>query len=254
MELVRSGFSMSPASEGSWKEEEEEEVEGAPQVLFSTILLLCAVATLWARVPLSLFVVWCAVFLSFVDRPEMLGIIACVYQKDSSTLVVVYGSGVRDAGLDGLRLRFLLASPGPGCSASWADMDQKDSSLRALVVTTAVACARLVLLVILHLALSLSPSCRQARMLAILAGMDLIDSYVICWWFRLQETVGVSAVAVHQGRRLVLRGTQAASHGPCDHGVSPVARGHGGSHSCSCVSCGGLWKNFIFLREGGHVF
>ena len=117
MELVRSGFSKSPASEGSWKEEEEEEEEGAPQVLFSSILLLCAVTTLWARVPLLLFVVWCAVFLSFVDRPEMLGIIACVYQKGSSTLVVVYGSGVRDAGLDGLR--FLLASPGPGCSASW---------------------------------------------------------------------------------------------------------------------------------------
>ena len=29
-----------------------------------------------ARVPLSLFVVWCAVFPSFVDRPEMLGIMA----------------------------------------------------------------------------------------------------------------------------------------------------------------------------------
>ena len=40
----------------------------------------CANPSLWARVPPSLFVVWCAVFPSFVDWPEMLGIIAVMDQ------------------------------------------------------------------------------------------------------------------------------------------------------------------------------
>ena len=42
------------------------------------------------------------------------------------------------------------------------------------------------------------------------------------------ENCGISAVAVHQGRQLFLRDAQADSHGPCDHGDSPVARGYGG--------------------------
>ena len=45
-----------------WEEEEEEEEASTSSS--------CADTTLWARVPLSLFVVWCAVFPSFVDRPE----------------------------------------------------------------------------------------------------------------------------------------------------------------------------------------
>ena len=49
----------------------------------------CSDTTLWATVPLSLFVVWCAVFPSFVDTPEMLCIMVGIYQKDSSLLFVV---------------------------------------------------------------------------------------------------------------------------------------------------------------------
>ena len=56
-----------------------------------------------ARVPLSLFVVWCSVFPLVVDRPEMPCIMAGMYQMDSSLLVVVYGSGVCNAGFGWLR-------------------------------------------------------------------------------------------------------------------------------------------------------
>ena len=88
-----------------------------------------------------------------------------------------------------------------------ADMDQKDSSLPALVVTMALACARLVLLVILHLALSFSPSCRHAQMLGILAGMDQIDSKVMV---PMVQTAGA----------------EAGFRGPFDHRDSPVAPVH----------------------------
>ena len=39
---------------------------------------------------------------------------------------------------------------------------------------------------------------------------------------------GFSAVAVHQGRRHLLRVSEAHPHGSCDHRDSPVARGQGG--------------------------
>ena len=42
---------------------------------------------------------------------------------------------------------------------------------------------------LLQVVQSFFPSCRQAWMLGILAGMDQIDSYVICLWFRLPKTV-----------------------------------------------------------------
>ena len=46
-----------------------------------------------------------------------------------------------------------------------AGMEPKDSSIRALVVILALACAELVLLVILHLSLFLFLSCCPAQML-----------------------------------------------------------------------------------------
>ena len=46
------------------RKEEEEEEEEAPEVLF-----LSSVTALWARVPLLLFIVWCAVLLYVVVRP-----------------------------------------------------------------------------------------------------------------------------------------------------------------------------------------
>ena len=64
-------------------EEEEEEQEEAPQVLF-----WCADTTLWARVPLSLFLFWCAVFPSVDDRPKMLDIMAGTEQKNSYVLLM----------------------------------------------------------------------------------------------------------------------------------------------------------------------
>ena len=64
---------MPPLHRLCWEEEEEEEEEHeeAPQVLFC-----CADTTLWAKVPLSLFFFWCAVFPSVDDRPKMLDIMA----------------------------------------------------------------------------------------------------------------------------------------------------------------------------------
>ena len=73
----------------------------------------------------------------------------------------------------------------------------------------AVACAKLVLLIILHLVLFFSSSCRQAQVLCILAGKDQIDSYVM---------VPMVQTAKNCGRRPFLRGAQADAHGPCDHG------------------------------------
>ena len=49
------------------------------------------------------------------------------------------------------------------------------------------------------------------------------------------ENCGFSAVAVHQGRRHFLRGSEAYPHGPCDHGDSLAARGYGGR----CPFCSG---------------
>ena len=68
------------------------------------------------------FVVWCAMFPSFVDWPEMLGIMAGMYQKDSSALVFVLAVArtmLVWLVMVHLALCSLLASPGPGYAASW---------------------------------------------------------------------------------------------------------------------------------------
>ena len=69
---------------------------------------------------------------------------------------------------------FLLSYTGPRCSASWPIWTRR-TVLRYL---PAVACAKVVLLVILHLTLFF-PSCRQAQMLGIMAGLDQMDSYAV---------------------------------------------------------------------------
>ena len=82
-----------------------------------------------ARVPLSLFVVWCSVFPLVVDRPEMPCIVAGVYQMDSSSLVVVHGTGTCNAGLAGYdtcRVMFPSGVARPWMLCIMADMDQKD--------------------------------------------------------------------------------------------------------------------------------
>ena len=74
---------------------------------------------MWARVPLSLFV---AVFPLVVDRPEMLCIMAGMYQKDS-------GSGMCKAGFSGFAPRavFLPSVVMRKLLDTWAVMNQKDS-------------------------------------------------------------------------------------------------------------------------------
>ena len=92
-------------------EEEEEEQEEAPQVLF-----WCAASRLWARVPLSLFFFWCAVFPSVDDRPKMLDIMAGTEQKYSYVLLMCK---VGFPGYFAPRAVFPSLSSGPRCSASW---------------------------------------------------------------------------------------------------------------------------------------
>ena len=246
MELGRSGFSKSPASErmrevvrrrhvlrqkGRGRKKKEEEEKEARPVVFSTILLWCADTTLWARVPLSLFFVWCAVFPSFVARPEMLGIMASFYQKDCSTLAVVYGSGMCYAGLAGYdtpRVMFPSGVARPRMLCTMAVMDQKDSTLRALVVNHGGGMCwtgspgdfapRAVFLSLLLSGPGARHHCRYGAD-GQLRGEILADMVLMV---QTAENCGFSAFAVHQGRRHLLRGSD------CDHRDSPVARGYGG--------------------------
>ena len=94
-------------------------------------------------------------------------------------------------------------------------------------------CADLVWLVTMHLALcsllaSPGPDARhhgRCEPEGQLRGEILADMVPVV---QTAENCGNSAVAVHQGRRHFLHGAEADSRGPCDHRVSPVARGYGG--------------------------
>ena len=109
------------------QEDEEKEVEASTS-------WWCADTTLWARVPLSPFVVWCAVFPSFVDRPEMLGIMAGMYKKDSThrALVLNHGSGLCMVGFSGDSARRAVFLPfnRPKMLRIMAGTHQKDSCPR----------------------------------------------------------------------------------------------------------------------------
>ena len=70
-----------------------------------------------------------AVFPSVVDRPEMLCIMAGMYQKESSSLVVNHGSGmcrVGYTGYDAPRVMFPSGVARPRMLCIMADMHQKD--------------------------------------------------------------------------------------------------------------------------------
>ena len=67
-----------PPSEAGEEEDEEEKEEAQT----SPVLFWCAETTLWARVSLSLFFFWCAVFPAVDDRTKMLGIMAGTEQKE----------------------------------------------------------------------------------------------------------------------------------------------------------------------------
>ena len=122
-------------------------------VLFSTLLSWCADTTLWPRVPLSLFVVWCTcVFISvlvvdfggicmagllvtiftqcslpLVDMPEVLGIMAVMEHQDFHALIVVSGSGMCKVGFAGFASRAVLRS-------RYGPEGQLRSSLLSLIV------------------------------------------------------------------------------------------------------------------------
>ena len=193
-----------PSSSSSGREEEEEEEEEASTSSW------CADTTLRARVPLSLFIVWCSVFPLVVDKPEMPCITAGMYQMDSSSLVVVCGSGMCNAGLAGYDTpRVMFRS---GVARLWDPLHHgrygpEGLTLRALFDSLQWHVQRWFLLVILHLVLFFSSSCRPAQMLGILAGMDQLDSFVVLM-VQTEANCGVSAVAVPYGRRHFLHGRE----------------------------------------------
>ena len=98
-----------------------------------------------------------AVLPSVVVRPEMLGIMASMNQKDNTTLVDYLGLLVLLVTMH-LALCFLLVSPSPGCSASWPVWTRR---------IIAVACTRLVFMVNMLLAFcslpwSAGPGCSSS--------------------------------------------------------------------------------------------
>ena len=111
------------------------------------------------------------------------GIMAGIFQKDSCC-------GMYEAGCAGCAApRAVLSSSlaGPRCSASWPVWS------RWTVMRLAVACTRLVLLVILHFALCFLPCCqaqdacrRSRRQVRIMAGMNHKDIYTVggFFWYR----------------------------------------------------------------------
>ena len=155
-----------------------------------------------------------AMFPSHVGKPKLLGVMDGMEKKyffhraRSSTLAVAY------AGL------VLLVAPctvfpvvvhRPETLCIMADIDQKpcialfSGSGMCKVGSTRYSAPRAVCISLL------------------LSGPDALhlgrygpDSYVMVLMVQTEENCGVSAVAVHQGRRPFLRGAQADSHGRCD--------------------------------------
>ena len=124
-----------------------------------------------------------AMFPSFVDWPEMLGIMAGMYQKDSSALVFVLAVAFTTLVwlvTMHLALCSLLASPGPGCAASWPIWTRRTVLFVHSSSFLAVACAQLVFW--LRCSSRCFLRCRQAQMLGILADMEQIDSYAVGWF------------------------------------------------------------------------
>ena len=104
-------------------------------------------------------------FSSLVGKPRMLVILAGMDQEDS---LFFYGSGMCKAGFAGYeapRAVFSSRFAGP-CSASWPFWTERP---------VAVACVRLVLLVIMHFALC-SSLVDRPMMFDIMAAMDQKDS------------------------------------------------------------------------------
>ena len=94
--------------EGSWEEEEEGGRKGSSlSPLLYNPLVVCGYGAVGKDSALAL---------------RLSGVMAGMYQKGSSTLVVVYGSGMCNAGLAGYdapRVVFLFwRRQAPGCSAS----------------------------------------------------------------------------------------------------------------------------------------
>ena len=107
----------------------------------------------------------CAVFLSVVCRPEMLGIMASLDQKDSYVLgwfllVTVH-----------LALCSFQSFAGQRCSASWPVWTRRTVMCLAGFTGDGTSCA-----------VFFSVVCRP-EMLGIMAGLDQKDSYVLGWFY-----------------------------------------------------------------------
>ena len=193
-----------------------------------------------------------AVFPSHVGRPQLPGIIVGMVQDDSlrssSTLAVAYTGLVSLVFL--LALCSSLSLAGPRCSASRPFWTRRTVTRFFL----AVACARLVLLV-LYTSRCVFHLVGRPMMLSIMAGMNQNESFLCAlrrqrqlhgqgWFYWLRCT---SCVFPLVGRpvmfgimsgmdqkntflRISCRGAEVFSHGPdcsSDHRDSPVAREQG---------------------------
>ena len=176
------------------------------------------------------------VFLYVVVRPLMLRIKAGFFQKDSDAglvLLVILSA-----------LCFLLLSSDPDARhLGRSGPEGQVCSTRVLPRSSSNA-------TVAYLAgfagddfYAVFPSVVVGRtgMIGICVGVDQKDLYAFstvcndrCHGLWGAENCGISAVAVHAGRRHFLRCAEADFHGPSDQGDSPVTRGYGDRWPCLC--------------------
>ena len=170
-----------------------------------------------------------AVFLYVVVRPLMLRIKAGMNQKDS------------DAGLVLLVMLSALCFPdarhlgryGPEGQVCSMRLWPRSSSNAAVACLAGFAGDDIY--AVFPLLLSAGPGCLASWSVWTrwtVTRFPVVHTSTVCndrchglWG---AENCGISEVAVHAGRRHFLRCAEADFHGPCDHGDSPVTRGHGG--------------------------
>ena len=147
-----------------------------------------------------------AVFPSVVVRPEMLGIMAGMYQKESGALIVDSGSDMCKAHLAGFMPRcvFPLVVGRPVCRSVWTRRTFMQFCWVLLVTMLLALCS--------HLLLSKRYASRSSEILVFL-GDEVISFRIRLFGSTLDTYLCQST----------------------------------GSHSCTCVSYDGLWKNFFLF-------
>ena len=169
------------------------------------------------------------VFSSVVVRPEMLDIMAVMYQKDSTALVVNHGSGmcrVGFTGYDAPRVMFPSGVVKPMMLGILAGMDRKDSSDRC-------PCSRLLNLE--------SPQLQSIQVVDIssVAQRQSLMVQTVRWTIDIpQLCTRLSTFLLCRSSRFTSPSWRSGSfHGPIcssDHRHSPVAQ-HGGRCPCCVV-------------------